>query len=61
MEKILSIDKEAEAIEEDVIDLIKKHVMRLKRDGWSIEDINDILEEVFDNLPFEMDKLFDEV
>jgi len=48
----MSFDEEFNLIRREIVELISRHVDRLRRNGWSIEEINDLLEIIVDWLGY---------
>jgi DNA-binding transcriptional regulator YhcF (GntR family) len=48
-----SWQREVKLIKKDIVNVLKSHIDRLKKMGYDIYEINDILEEVFDGLEYE--------
>lgn len=48
-----SWQREVKLIKKDIVNVLKSHIDRLKKMGYDVYEVNDILEEVFDGLEYE--------
>jgi hypothetical protein len=50
---VKSWQREVKLIKKDIVNVLKSHIDRLKKMGYDVYEVNDILEEVFDGLEYE--------